>query len=173
MCSSRFVFSRWTLVLPRKLASVRRLGLSVEHLSTWLQRSSSIRVMMYLQTTGLWASWCMSCWQAGEDTIRGGNSAVSQCSCPVSNTVSMCLQSSFLRSRSHENLQHHLERHWHDRVPQEDHQECCKSDQEALQVGGTVCPKFTAESQCIFSPWKCSCQQRQSLRETGEPEKWS
>lgn len=58
---------RWTLVLRRRSASVRKRGLSVEHQSTWLQRSSSTKVTMSLQTIGLWVSWCTSCWPAGED----------------------------------------------------------------------------------------------------------
>lgn len=136
-----FVVPRWTLVSLKRLAVVRKRGRSAGRQSTSLQRSSSTRVTTSLLTTGLWASWCMSCWLAGEDAHQCWTLEFSRVK-PlflVWLSISLCLQPSVLRSRSDENLQYHLERHRYDRVSEENHQERCQSHQEALQVGGAAC----------------------------------
>lgn len=140
----------------------------MEHRSMWLRRSSWTKVTMSLQTTGPWESWCMSCWLAGEARNTWPRS---DSSCSESYSFCLFLQSSIHGSRPDENLQHHPERHRHDRVSQEDHKECCQPYQEALQV--EVLQSRTSWFQLwvrILTVFTYLCLQRQSFRETGEPE---
>lgn len=76
----------------------------------------------------------------------------------------LCLQSSLLRPRSNENLQYHSERHRHDWVPKEDHQERRQPHQETLQVGGAV-PQTDSPHLLVQTTETCVCVDRDNPSE--------